>query len=174
MYSLLRELNSREDCATMNYIRSHDQNRRFPSNNGNRNNNNRSSTGAITRSSRPYGSNNNANNNNNNNNVRRQQQNNPRKQCILCKASGRAFQGHDIASCWFISKFDKLEIVDAFQLNVDVDDEQLGLPVNKEVAEICYQEEFNASTSDPLHQEPDEASAVRRVSIAVSPFFYAF
>ena len=41
------------------------------------------------------------------------------KTCPLCKAAGRQFSGHDAASCWFISKFDKLEIAKALQVKVD-------------------------------------------------------
>ena len=33
--------------------------------------------------------------------------------CILCKSAGRPHTGHDIGTCWFISKDDKLSISDA-------------------------------------------------------------
>ena len=31
------------------------------------------------------------------------------QQCLLCKAEGRKYIGHSIGSCWFLSKFDKVE-----------------------------------------------------------------
>ena len=48
------------------------------------------------------------------------------KSCILCNAAGRAYLGHDISSCWFISKFDKLEIANAFLVEVNNDSEICG------------------------------------------------
>ena len=46
-----------------------------------------------------------------------------RRTVQLCKTAGRAYQGHDISTCWFISKFDKMDIVDAFTVNSFEDDE---------------------------------------------------
>ena len=86
------------------------------------------------------------------------------KQCILCKTAGRSYQGHDISSCWFISKFERLEIVDAFQVNVDEYDESLA-----------HEEEINSVsghmvTPKELQVEP----VLLKVQCNVSPFFYAF
>ena len=41
--------------------------------------------------------------NNNNKNI-------PSKLCIFCKAAGKNHNGHDISTCWYLSKFDKLNI----------------------------------------------------------------
>ena len=41
------------------------------------------------------------------------------KSCILCKAASRPYQGHDVSTCWFISKFDKMEIASALAVEVD-------------------------------------------------------
>ena len=48
------------------------------------------------------------------------------KSCVLCKAAGRAYLGHDISSYWFISKFDNLEISNAFRVEVNGDFEICG------------------------------------------------
>ncbi len=45
------------------------------------------------------------------------------KTCSIRKAADRSFQGHDISSCWFLSRFDKMEIAKAMQ--VFVTDDQL-------------------------------------------------
>ena len=43
----------------------------------------------------------------------------PTKCCTTCKASERKQQGHNVAECWFLSKFEKLEIAKALQISVD-------------------------------------------------------
>ena len=47
----------------------------------------------------------------------------PKKSCILCKAGGRHYLGHDAGTCWFTSKFEKQEIAKA--LLVEMDDDQV-------------------------------------------------
>ena len=32
------------------------------------------------------------------------------KTCYFCRAAGRPHPGHDISTCWHITKFEKLEI----------------------------------------------------------------
>lgn len=92
--------------------------------------------------------------------------NQSQKLCILCKAANRPYQGHDIASCWFITKFDRMEISKA--LSVDVED-----------AEPTFQSDVQAlAHSDPNkledHQQHSEPIAAHRVQCNSSPFFYAF
>ena len=123
-----------------------------------------------------YNSNNDSNNNNNtsanNRNSdqysKRTQQSKPQqKQCILCKAANRSFLGHDISTCWFISKFDKLDIVEAFQLNIhagDLDEEETPLT---ETSNLSLDSASNALCVQA-------SSAVCRVETAISPFFFAF
>ena len=48
---------------------------------------------------------------------------NNQKQCVLCKTAGRSYQGHDINGCWFISKFDRMEMTRALQLSVHSEEE---------------------------------------------------
>ena len=38
------------------------------------------------------------------------------KLCSLCKAAGRAYQNHDISSCWHLSKFEKLEMAKTLRI----------------------------------------------------------
>ena len=179
MNSLLSELNSQDDNITVNYSRSVNPRRTFNNNNTINNNNNNNTRGQIRNSNNNSNNNFNPRNNytprSNTSNPRRQFSNsrNPIKQCILCKAAGKAFQGHDIATCWFISKFDKLEIVDAFQLNVSLND-NTELCEEDESNLACHEEQFiNAVTVEPP-QQLGVSSSVRRVSVAVSPFFFAF
>ena len=40
---------------------------------------------------------------------------------IFQEASGRNHMGHNIKNCWFILKFDKLQIAKAFQIDVNKD-----------------------------------------------------
>ncbi len=63
--------------------------------------------------------------------------------------------------------------MDAFQLDVDVG--ELDQVTEEDVSnQICYQEEFNAVAAESPSHDFVESTSVRRVSIAVSPFFYAF
>ena len=111
----------------------------------------------------PRGNNNNSNNNNTTPN--RASVSNPRqKQCILCKTANRAYLGHDISSCWFISKFDKMDIVNAFQVNVNGDDHP--------EQDVTPSDEQGEVSSD--HLLVQTSVSVQRVQTAVSPFFYAF
>ena len=45
------------------------------------------------------------------------------KCCVICKATNRPYQGHDINNCWYISKFEKLQVAKALQVAVDDDDD---------------------------------------------------
>ena len=48
----------------------------------------------------------------------------PSKSCSVCKAAGRAHDTHDIASCWFLSKFEKLEIAKTLRVSTINSDEE--------------------------------------------------
>ena len=86
--------------------------------------------------------------------------NNGNKICILCKSAGRNHQGHDIASCYFLSKFDKMKIANA--LAVEVSDEAPD-----------QHEQFEQSVVNDQFQVTD-ASMVQKVQCDPSPFFHAF
>ena len=140
MDSLLAEMVAQDDIS-VNYSRSTNQRRPRRFNNNNNTNNATSSTPNRTPAS-----------------------NKGQKQCILCKTAGRSYLGHDISSCWFISKFEKMDIVTAFQLNTEGEDHpEDDAPAAEEQAEIV---------SD--HLLVQASPPVRRVQTAISPFFYAF
>ena len=86
--------------------------------------------------------------------------NNSNKICILCKSAGRNHQGHDIAGCYFLSKFDKMKIANA--LAVEVSDEAPD-----------QNEQFEQSVVNDQCQVTD-ASKVQKVQCDSSPFFHAF
>ena len=45
------------------------------------------------------------------------------KSCILCKTAGRRHQGHDLGSCWHLSKHDKIEAAKTLQVSLDEEDQ---------------------------------------------------
>ena len=45
----------------------------------------------------------------------------PERSCAICSAAGRPSTGHDINKCWFISKFDKMQIAKACRVMVSED-----------------------------------------------------
>ena len=57
-------------------------------------------------------------------NIRKPSSRPNQKSCILCKAANRPHQGHDISSCWFITKFDRMELSKALAVEVEDVDEQ--------------------------------------------------
>ena len=89
-----------------------------------------------------------------------------KKECILCKSAGRTYEGHDIGSCWFISKFDRLEMSRTLQVSVQDTDDDEGEQVEGESSEECYE----------VNTAPDDANeaVARRVSCSQSPFIHAF
>ena len=87
--------------------------------------------------------------------------NSPQKSCILCKAANRPYQGHDITSCWFITKFDRMELSKA--LAVEVED----------IDEPSFESEVQ-SISNADRPDNQETATAQRVQCNSSPFFYAF
>ena len=98
--------------------------------------------------------------NNNDNGISRRPTNrgkSPIKSCVICKNAGRQSIGHDVGSCGFLSKFDKLELSKTFQVNVaDDDDESAPLTGEENTSEDIYM------------------CDVQKVQCDRSPFFYAF
>jgi len=98
-----------------------------------------------------------------------QRPNQRNKSCLLCKAANRPHQGHDISSCWFITKFDRMEISKALAVEVD-----------ESYSELDTQEaEFQALQNvDPLpsaiNQPTQEPATAQRVQCHSSPYFFAF
>ena len=105
MDSLLAEINSQEDIQ-INYSRSSFNNRQPRFNNKNTlQNNNITSQLNRYRTPRTQGA----------------PASVPQKDCVLCKSAGRPSRGHNVSSCWYISKADKLEMVKALQVTVEYD-----------------------------------------------------
>ena len=91
------------------------------------------------------------------------------KSCILCKTAGRPHQGHDITKCWFISRFEKLQISKAFAVAVDNNsDDSIG-----EENLIQSVNDNNQSHTEAL-VSLSEVSNVQKVQCDVSPYMYAF
>ena len=117
----------------------------------------------------------------------------PSKTCSLCKASNRPYQGHDIASCWFLSKFEKMEIVKALRVTtLPSDDELFDDDEIVPTEPVCPDATISQCVSDasnilsensvvlpPGHSTGSVATVtmchtVQRVECDISPFFYAF
>ncbi len=142
-------------------------NNRFNQNNNNNNNNNNNGRNVV--------------NNNNGARPRTNQRGQQQKQCILCKTAGRAYIGHDISTCWRISKFDKLEIIDAFQVNTVCENEETCYvdeePEVLAITSVQPTEDVSQISSDTTVTTVSVAAgplSIRRVQCDISPFFYAF
>ena len=81
------------------------------------------------------------------------------KYCAFCKACKKPHIGHDIRSCWLLSKFDRAEIAKAF--NVSVEDEPESLDIN------------NLSVQDGDCNINADASC-SRVLCMKSPYFFCY
>ena len=88
------------------------------------------------------------------------------KSCIICKAANRKYQGHDLSTCFYLSKFEKAEAARALQITLD-----------DEVNEIEDCQDISAVLTETLNLETtntDTSVDVRKVESSVSPYFYAF
>ena len=93
------------------------------------------------------------------------------KSCILCKTAGRRHQGHDLGSCWYISKHDKVEAAKALQVSLDEDENPVeDISLVTEGVELVDSEK----TPEPEILNGNIAAILRKVASAVSPYFYAF
>ena len=83
------------------------------------------------------------------------------KSCVFCKSCNRPHLGHDISTCWHLSKFDRVAMTKALNVSV-VDDDDVGtLDVN------------NLNIDDHEEVEGTDAS-FSRVMCMKSPFFYCY
>ena len=107
------------------------------------------------------------------------------KSCSLCKCAGRTFKGHDISSCWYLSKFEKLEMAKALRVTTDCEDDSDAHAYDEEEEEddsdsddtAIKQVHFNTLVNSKriTPEIPcDPPSAIKRVESDISPFFYAF
>ena len=93
------------------------------------------------------------------------------------KSAGRGYLGHDISSCWLISKFDKLEIADAFQVEVNNDFEICGLEFcDDEIKSVNISAvptiPANPQVFTPSYQQVPLATA-QQAQCDTSPFLFA-
>ena len=100
-------------------------------------------------------------------NNRQQNSTNKQKSCTLCKLSGRPHAGHDIAGCWFLSRFDKLEITRALRVDVDAD-EDFQVPSDSPEGEDSEIQTVSADVAVA------GVAVTRRVSTRASPFICTF
>ena len=91
------------------------------------------------------------------------------KCCVICKAANRPCQGHDINNCWYISKFEKLQVAKALQVAVDDDDDDDDVDEELENAMLTAQ----ISTTLPS-KSVGTTIEVKKVQCDASPYFYAF
>ena len=134
MDSILHELNTQEEIQ-VNYSRSSYSSQRKP--------------GTMSRRNQNYSS-------------PRSFQNAPsnrRKTCGLCKSANRPYQGHDIGSCWYISKIEKMEMAAALQVETN------GAP---EEESMSSDEVVQCIDSHPACEM--EKSTVARVQCNTSPW----
>ena len=92
-----------------------------------------------------------------------QRSNQSYKTCILCKAN-YSYQGYDIASSWFITKFDCIEISKA--LAVDVEDSDTHFDAEVQALQ-------NTDPNPPIDDTDPVPVITQRVQCNSSPFSYA-
>ena len=90
------------------------------------------------------------------------------KQCAICKSVGRPHTGHDVGDCWFLSKFEKMEIPKALQVTVDPTEGNSDEPLASSV------QKFNTDTHKLSNSLKSPPSVVQKVECDASPFFFAF
>ena len=109
---------------------------------------------------------------NNRNGKGNRQKGKTNKQCFKCKSVGRPHTGHDINECWFVSKFEKMEIAKAFQVTVDQEDDELdpSEAATSNIQKLNINPPSICSSSPPTTDIP----TVQKVECDTSPFFFAF
>ena len=103
----------------------------------------------------------------------------PGKVCSLCKAANRSYKGHDIASCWYLSKYEKLEMAKALRISTidsDCDDEEENQDISEDMAACVVSVSLSEEQPDSTTEACPSAlsTSVKRVECDISPFFYAF
>ena len=90
------------------------------------------------------------------------------KQCAVCKSVGRPHTGHDVGDCWFLSKFEKMEIAKDLQVTVEPTEEDSDEPFASTVQKLNMDPHERSNSSKSL------SSVVQKVEYDASPFFFAF
>ena len=89
------------------------------------------------------------------------------KQSAICKSVGSLHTGH-VGDCWFLSKFEKMEIAKALQVTVDPTEGNSDEPLASRV------QKFNTDTHKLSNSLKSPSSVVQKVECDASPFFFAF
>ena len=82
--------------------------------------------------------------------------------CAFCKACNKPYTGHDISSCWSLSKSDRNELANALHENMDSEGDQAHIIDVK-----------NVSVKSP-YLSPPSIPAFSRVLCMSSPHFYCY
>jgi hypothetical protein len=114
---------------------------------------------------------------NNNNRPNKPSQQNSANSCLICKAAGKNPSSHKTSDCWFISKFDKLQLSKALRVDTDdlegIIDEDDPEDYNVDLVDTDRVDTDFERSIDPYNRSEDEAS-FNRVDCDTSPFLYAF
>ena len=86
------------------------------------------------------------------------------KTCAFGKACKKTFTGHDVSSCWSLSRFDKEEIVKALKVHVDEE-------IDQEEEELI-QELSIGNRVQALPSSSSSIASISRVEIMRSPTFH--
>ena len=96
------------------------------------------------------------------------------KHCVICKSASRPHTGHDINDCWFVSKFEKMEIAKALQVTVDQEDDEF----DSSQAPTSNIHKLDIDSPPPIRSSSppitNDIPTVQKVECDASPFFFAF
>ena len=103
-----------------------------------------------------------------------------KKNCLICKSAGRNPSTHSTNDCWFVSKFEKLQLSKALRVETDdiagdIEDVEFEAhDHNVEFVETCHAETEVASEDSNDGKGAVKEATYNRVDCDGSPFFYAF
>ena len=101
------------------------------------------------------------------------------KSCLICKSAGRNPSSHNTSDCWFVSKFEKLQLSKALRVETDDLADEMFDDEDEVSHSVEYVETSQSDTGDEVDTVVDGKSTLteatcNRVDCDVSPFFYAF
>ena len=101
------------------------------------------------------------------------------KRCLICKSAGRNPSSHNTPDCWFVSKFEKLQLSKALRVETDDLADEIFDDEDEVSHSVEYVETSQSDTGDEVDTVVDGKSTLtevtcNRVDCDVSPFFYAF
>ena len=103
-----------------------------------------------------------------------------KSQCLICKSAGRNPNSHDTSNCWFVSKFEKLQLSKALRVETDefeddMQDDEEPYDHSVELVETGQSDNDDEPNDDvQSNQLPSTEATCNRVECDVSPYFYAF